>query len=145
MWLTGSLVCTTLNKNVWPLPSLNVFSELSKEKLGQWVIRVTNNNESHDLDPGNVLPLEFFAARSFVGNVAYSGDEVRLSNLLDYINVHLADSRSGFDERWEKVKINPRGDTRIQILLKVSKLEKKEKFEMNFLDEYLVGEKSYVR
>jgi hypothetical protein len=138
-------VCTGLNKNVWPFPSLNVFSELPKEKSGQWIIRITSGNQFYDLDPGNMLPMEFFVARSLVGDVALSRDEEKLSALLDYINAHLADTRSGFDERWEKIKIVPNKLTHIQVVLKVSKIEQQKNYETYPVDEYLVGEKTYVR
>jgi hypothetical protein len=138
-------VCTGLNKNVWPFPSLNVFSELPKDKTGQWIIRVTSGSETYDLDPGNALPVEFFVARSIVGEVAFSQDKEKLNSLLDYINAHLADSRSRFDERWEKIKINPAMNTKIQIVLKVSKIDRYKNYKSNTVDEYLVGEKSYAR
>ncbi len=138
-------MCTVLNKNVWPFPSLNVFSELPKEKSGQWIIRITSGNEIYDLDPGNVLPMEFFMARSVVGDAALSRDEVKLDALLDYINHHLEESHFAFDERWEKVKINPGSFTQIQIVLKVSKIEQQEKYETHPSIEYIAAEKSYVR
>lgn len=138
-------MCTGLNKNVWPFSSLNVFSELPKEKSGQWIIRVTSGNQSYDLDPGNVLPAEFFVARSIVGDVALSREEKKMSALLDYINAHLVDTRSGFDERWEKIKVVPANLTQIQVVLKVSKIEQQKKYQTHPVDEFLVGEKSYVR
>ena len=144
-WIFGSLVCTGLNINAWPFPSLNVFSELPKGKTGQWVIRVTSEKKKYELDPGRVLPMEFFVARSFVGHVARGNDDVRLNALLDYINKHLNEFRSGFDERWEKAKLNLSGPRHIQIILKVSQIERGEKYQTIPVAEYIVGEKTYVQ
>lgn len=145
IWLGSSLVCTGLNKNIWPFPSLNVFSELPKDKSGLWVVRIATDSKTYELDPGNILPMDFFVARAFVGDVARYQDEKKLQALLDYTYDHLKESRTGFDEQWGKPKIFPGQKTNIQIVLKVSKTERTHKYETVPLGEYVIGEKTYAQ
>lgn len=141
-------MCTGFNVNVWPFPSLNVFSNLPKEKSGQWMFRIISEKETHEIDPGHLLPMDFFVARSFVGDIVKERDDVKLIALLDYVYSNLNEHRFGFDERWEKIKVESTGHTQVQFFLKVSKIEKNEKYEKYEaipLNEVLIGEKSYVR
>lgn len=138
-------MCTGFNINVWPFPSLNVFSDLPKDKSGQWIIRIISESKNYELDPGNLLPMEFFVARSIIGDAVKSKNDVKLHVMLDYIYAHLDEFRFGFDERWEKTKLNIVGKTQIQIVLIISKIENMEKYEIFPIDEYIVAEKSYVR
>lgn len=143
-WGVGSIFCTLTNSNHWPLYSMNVFNEQPKENIGKWVFRISTADGSYDVDPGNLLPLEFFAARAFVGELVQKRDAHVLSNLFDYINANSRAVRNGFDERWPKKVFEPGKQSKIQLILKVFSVKDSFVYKITLLKEIIIWEKQYA-
>ncbi|UQE03526.1 hypothetical protein [Bradyrhizobium japonicum] len=64
------LYATVQNRNLWPISSFNVFSSAVADDV--WLLKIILvDPEGHEevVDPGRVLPVEFFKARSIARGV----------------------------------------------------------------------------
>lgn len=124
---------------------MNVFSEKITNVSGKWFFRIESSNFKNDIDPANLLPLEFFAARSLISDIVQTQDSAKLVKIFDYVITHLNDSRFQFDERWKKTSLKIKGPVKIQLVLKVYSFSNTdtEKLHSDFLKEISIGEKIY--
>ena len=135
--------CTLTNRNIWPFYSMDVFNEAPRSKVGHWLIRFSWDQAQVDLDPGEVLPLEFFAARGFLGFITQSEDEERIEKILDYIFKTVREERAGFDERWKKPALAPKGPGKVQIVLRVMELRTGGTLSLENSTDHVMAEKKY--
>jgi hypothetical protein len=113
--LIAQLVCSILNVSPWPLMAYNFFAN---EPVGstshyRFVLIQTDGSE-REVEPGKLVPIEFFKAASFVNRalLKYDGEAERAELLRNLMRQAQRRPWHSFDEVWASAPAELLRDTR---------------------------------
>lgn len=72
--LSLNLICTISNTNLWPFCSYNMFNFNVEKSISRLKISICEDTgECQIVNPGNILPIEFFRANRFFSSIYLKG------------------------------------------------------------------------